>query len=220
MDAIECIMSRMSIRRFKADPVPKDVLKKVIETALRSPSYKNTQPWEAIVVSGSKKEELSRLLVGIFEKGSKPAPDIPEPSTWPPHIEARIKELIRGRKENLGIDLTDPEVGRKSKIANFNFYGAPHGIFLFQDSALSLWSIFDMGLFAQSLMLSAHAEGFGTVPQAFLTDYAAEVKKFLGIPAEKRLVLGMSMGYPDTESKINRFRTDRAGVDEIVRWVE
>ncbi len=45
MDAIDCIKNRMSIRGFKADPVPQNVLKEVIETAQWSPSYKNTQPW-------------------------------------------------------------------------------------------------------------------------------------------------------------------------------
>jgi nitroreductase len=92
-------------------------------------------------------------------------------------------------------------------------------MFLFQDSSLPTWSIFDMGLFAQSLMLVAHAYGLGTVPQAFVTDYAADVKQFLGIPESKRLVLGISIGYPDLESPVNKFRTDRIETDEIVRFL-
>jgi nitroreductase len=112
------------------------------------------------------------------------------------------------------------EALKKSKIANFHFYGAPHGIFLFQDSSLPVWSIFDMGLFAQSLMLAAHAYGLGTVPQAFVTDYAQHVKNFLGIPETKRLVLGMSAGYPDLESPVNKFRTDRVETVQIVRFIE
>ncbi|MBM4136607.1 MAG: hypothetical protein FJ241_07225 [Nitrospira sp.] len=103
------------------------------------------------------------------------------------------------------------------KNSKLQFYGAPHGIFLFQDSSLSLWSLFDMGLFAQSLMLAAHAYGLGTVPQAFLTDYAQHIKKFLEIPQSKRLVLGISIGYPDLESPVNSFRPDRVDTDEIVR---
>jgi nitroreductase len=77
-----------------------------------------------------------------------------------------------------------------------------------------------MGLFAQSLMLAAYANGLGTVPQAFLTDYAKHVKKFLGIAGLKRLVLGISIGFPDLSSPVNQFRTDRVGIDEIARFVE
>ena len=55
--------------------------------------------------------------------------------------------------------------------------------------------------------------------QAFATDYAREVKEFLDIPQTKRLVLGLSVGYPDLEAPANSFRTDRSPVTEIARIV-
>ena len=220
MDAIECVKTRMSIRKFKPDLVPVEILKNVIDTAKWSPSYKNTQPWEAVIVSGKKKEELSKVLLELLERNTKPSPDIPEPQSWPPTLDARITTLLKKRSELTGVDMFSLKALRKAKIANFQFYGAPHGIFLFQDSSLTAWSIFDMGLFAQSLMLAAHAHGLGTVPQAFLTDYAQHVRRFFGISETKRLVLGISIGYPDLESPVNKFRTDRIETDEIVRIIE
>jgi len=220
MDAIECIKTRMSIRGFKPHPVPMEILTTIVETAKWSPSYKNTQPWEVVIISGKKKEELSKILLEELEKNTKPSPDIPEPQSWPPAIEARITALLKKRSELTGVDMFSPEALKRAKIANFQFYGAPHGIFLFQDSSLPTWSIFDMGLFAQSLMLAAHAYGLGTVPQAFVTDYAQHVKDFLGIPETKKLVLGMSAGYPDLESPVNKFRTDRVETAQIVRFIE
>lgn len=220
MDAIECIKTRMSIRKFKPNPVPLEILMKIIDTAKWSPSYKNSQPWEVVIISGEKKEMLSKLLVEVLENNTPHCPDLPEPQSWPAAIDARIAALMKKRSELTGKDLNSPEVRKKSKIANFQFYGAPHGIFLFQDSSLTQWSVFDMGLFAQSLMLASHAYGLGTVPQAFLTDYAQQAKKFLGIPESKRLILGISIGYPDLESPVNSFRTDRVNTDEIVRVIE
>jgi nitroreductase len=220
MDTIECIKTRMSIRKFRPDTVPLETLMKVIDAAKWSPSYKNSQTWEVVIVSGKKKESLSRLLVELLEKNTVSCPDLPEPVSWPPAIEARISALMKKRSEITGKDLNSPEVRKQSKIANFEFYGAPHGIFLFQDSSLTLWSILDMGLFAHGLMLAAHAYGLGTVPQAFLTDYAQYVKNFLGIHESKRLVLGISIGYPDLESPVNSFKTDRLNTDEIVRVIE
>lgn len=220
MDTIKCITSRMSIREFRPDPVPKEIIMEVIQAAQRSPSYKNSQPWEVIILSGRKKEALSGMLTGLFEKGTPPCPDLPEPAAWPPAEAARIKSLYKKRIDATGIDLNDPDVLKKAKIANFHFYGAPHAVYLYQHASLSDWSLFDLGLFAQSLMLAAHARGIGTVPQAFATDYARDVKKFLEIPETRRLVLGISLGYPDMSSPANALRTDRADVAEIVKWIE
>lgn len=219
MDAIECIRTRSSIRKFKDEPVPGEILKEVIETARWSPSYKNSQPWEVAVVSGEKKEALSRMLIDLLESGKKKAPDLPEPRSWPEAEGDRISDLVAQRKEALGVDLSDPEVIHQARKANFTFYGAPHVIYLYQEDSLSQWSLFDLGLFAQSLMLAAHARGVGTVPQAFVTDYAAEVKDFLGIPESKRLILGLSTGYADKEDRINNLRTTRAEVSEFVNWL-
>ncbi|NCO83408.1 MAG: hypothetical protein COZ31_05805 [Nitrospirae bacterium CG_4_10_14_3_um_filter_44_29] len=220
MEAVECIKTRMSIRKFKPEPVPKNILTEIINTAQRSPSYKNSQPWEVVIVSGKKKEELSELLIRLLEEGKVPQPDIPEAVSWPADIAERINETMKKRGSLLGIDLNSPEIKKKSKAANFRFYGAPHGIFLFHDSSLNEWSIFDAGLFAQSLMLAAHAHGIGTVPQGFLIDYSSEIKQFLGIPESKRLILGISIGYPDAENVINTCMTTRVETGRILRWVE
>jgi nitroreductase len=219
MDAIECIKTRMSIRKFKPEPVPEEVLLEVINVAKWSPSYKNTQPWEAVILSGDKKESLSKMLIGLLEGGVEARPDLEAPTSWPAAEGARIDHLFKTRAAATGVDLSDPANVKKGKKANFRFYGAPHAIYLFQDASLTLWSLFDMGLFAQSIMLAAHANGLGTVPQAFVTDYAQDVKEFLSIPDTKRLVLGLSIGYPDMESPVNAFRTDRAETDEIAKWI-
>ncbi len=50
MDTIKCIETRMSIRQFKPEPVDRALLTEVIATAQRAPSYKNSQPWEVMIV--------------------------------------------------------------------------------------------------------------------------------------------------------------------------
>jgi len=220
MDAIDCIRTRKSIRSFKPEPVPRELLTEIIDIAKWSPSYKNSQPWEVVILSGEKKKALSGMMTELLQNGTEPSPDLPEPESWPPEQDARIAHLYRTRAEATGIDLADPEVIIKAKKANFRFYNAPHGLYLFQEAALTPWSLFDLGLFAQSLMLAAHARGIGTVPQAFPTDYARQVKQFLAIPETKRLVLGMSLGYPDRDAPINKLKTDRVAAGEIVRWAE
>lgn len=219
MNAMECISSRKSIRAFRPEPVPQELLREIFDTARWSPSYKNTQPWEVLVLSGEKKAALTAQMQRLLQDGAPPTPDLAAPQSWPPAEAAKIAQLYQSRAQATGIDLADPKVISKAKMVNFAFYGAPHAVYLFQDAELSLWSLFDMGLFAQSLMLAAHAKGIGTVPQAFATDYAAQIKQFLGIPAGKRLVLGLSLGYADSEARINALNTERMPVEEFVRWI-
>ncbi|AGF77522.1 nitroreductase [Desulfocapsa sulfexigens DSM 10523] len=220
MDTLECIKTRRSIRKFTTDPVPRKDLEELIETARWSPSYKNSQPWQAIILSGNKKQELSKMLIGLLEERKTNSPDLVAPTSWPEAEQKNISHLLAKRMELTGIDLGAPEMIVKAKKANFNFYYAPHAIYLYQDGSLSEWSLFDIGLFAQSLMLAAHAKGLATVPQAFATDYAKEVKECLGIPASKRLILGLSVGYPDMDSPVNAYRTERADIEDFYSWME
>jgi len=220
MDAIECIESRKSIRSFKPEPVDKVLLSRLIDIAKRSPSYKNSQPWEVLILSGDKRAALSKKLLQLLHDDIEPSPDLAAPEHWPAAEAARIGNMLSSRSKAMGVDITTPAMVKRSKEANFNFYGAPHVIYLYQDGSLSDWSLFDLGLFAQNLMLAAHASGLATVPQAFATDYAKYVKNFLSIPAGKRLVLGLSIGYPNMDAPINQLKSERVGGDEIVTWLE
>ena len=220
MDSLECIKSRRSIRKFTSEPVPRKDLEELIDIARWSPSYKNSQPWKAVILSGDKKKELSKMLVELLKGEKENSPDLSAPTSWPESESNNIKNLLQKRMELTGVDLGAPEMIFKAKKANFNFYFAPHAIYLYQDASLSDWSLFDIGLFAQSLMLAAHAKGLATVPQAFATDHAREVKEFLAIPASNRLILGFSVGYPDMDSPVNAYRTERMETEDICTWLE
>ncbi len=220
METIDCIKTRQSIRKFKPEPVPRSTLMDLIDTARWSPSYKNTQPWKIIILSGKSKAGVSNLMTQLFKSGQPPTPDLPTPASWPQTEQNRIDQLLAARTEATGTDFNDPETIRNSKIANFNFYDAPHAIYLFQENSLTPWSLFDLGLFAQTFMLTAHDMGLATVPQAFATDYAKEIKEFLKIPVSKRLVLGLSIGFPDKDSPVNAMKTERSKVDDITKWLK
>jgi len=122
------------------------------------------------------------------------------------------------RLQLLGIRPDDEPKKRELLLANFKFYGAPCVLLLFMDKTLGPWSILDMGIFTQSILLAAHAVGLGACPQAALTWYPATVRKFLSIPESKLLVLGISIGYPDREAKINTYRSEKINPSNFVRW--
>lgn len=219
MDAIECIVTRASVRKFRPDPVPAEEIKEIVRAAQWTPSYKNCQPWQVVAVSGSRKEELTALLIGLLEQNVPPTPDLPTPREWPEPQNSLIRDLMAKRSALAGIDLNAPEFVTRSKKANFRFYGAPCGLFLTHDASLGPWSILDAGMFAQSLMLAAHALGLATVPQAFLTDYAAQVKELLGLSANTRLLLGMSLGYPADAPEAMPPRPERVPLEDVLRFI-
>lgn len=217
MELIEGIRTRRSIRAYKSTPIPKDILEKILEAASWSPSYTNTQPWEVAVVNGKKKDELYKVLAKMVEAGVPPNREWPQPKSWPPELERRAKEFSVGRIKALGIK-GEEEQRRAVRQMNANFNGAPCVIFLLMDRTLTSWSAFDMGLFAQTLILAAHSFGLGSCLQAGIINYPDAIREFLGIPKTKLIVLGIILGYPDFEAPINSYRTSRASLDKFVKW--
>ena len=216
MELLDGIRTRKSFRAFKSKPIPADVLDSVLEAAARSPSFTNTQPWEVAVVSGARRDGLSRVLCGLAEAKTPSNPDIPLPTVWPPDLDRRSRDHGARRFKALGIERENEQQRNELRVMNFRFYGAPSAIFLFIDRSLTSWSIFDAGLFAQSLCLAAHSAGLGTCLQAALASYPDAVRQFLGLPKEKLLVIGLSIGYPDFDAKINTYQSTRIGLNEFV----
>jgi nitroreductase len=215
MELLDGIKTRRSYRAYKNTPIPSEVMDGVLEAAGRSPSFTNTQPWEIAVVSGGKKDDLSRILCGLVESRTPTSPDIPLPTLWPADLERRSRDHGARRFRALGIERENEQQRNELRMMNFKFYGAPCVVFLFIDSSLTSWSIFDAGLFAQSLCLAAHSVGLGTCLQAALASYPDAVRQFLGLPKTKQLVIGISIGYPDFTAKINAYQSTRIGLNEF-----
>ncbi len=220
MEVLEGIKTRRSTRGFKPDPVPGEVMKKILEAVSNTPSYTNTQPWVVVVVSGKKKDELSRVIFGLAKAKAPTSPDLPMPKGWPAAHDARGHEHGARRLATLGIERGDEEGREKLRLMNFEFYGAPCAVFLFIDGTLGEWSLFDMGLFAQNLILAAHSLGVESVLQASVTNYAPQIKKFLGVPESKKLIICIPLGYPDNEAKLNTYRSLKQKPEEFTKWYE
>jgi nitroreductase len=220
METLEGIKTRRSIRAFKPNPIPREVMEKILEAVSASPSYTNTQPWEVVVVTGEKKNELGRKLLELARAKAPTSIDLPTPKGWPPAMEERSRQHGARRLSALGVARDDEGEREKLRLMNFEFYGGPCAVFLFIDGSLGEWSIFDMGLFAENLILAAHAVGVESCLQASVTNYAREIKKFFGLPESKKLVICISMGYPDDKAKLNTYHSLKQKPEEFTRWFE
>jgi nitroreductase len=218
MELLQGIETRKSIRGFKPTPIPEETIRKVLQLAGRSPSYTNTQPWEVAVVTGKKRDELSKVLYDLAHSGVPANPDTPTPANWPVELGNRAKEHGTRRFNSLGVGRDDAALRNELRLMNFKFFGAPCVLFLFMDSTLGPWSTLDMGLFTQTLALAAHGVGLGTCLQASLANYPDAVRESLGLSKTKKLVLGISLGYPDPAAKLNTYQSTRMNVDDFVKW--
>ncbi|NLM52501.1 MAG: nitroreductase [Firmicutes bacterium] len=219
MNVLEALKNRHSTRVYKPDPVAPEVIREIVEAANRAPSWANTQPWEVYVAGGATLDNLRKRYLENFQKEVPPHPDIALPTSWPEVHQERMFQLGAKRFAALGIARDDQEARRKTTEMNFNFFGAPHVVFLCMDRNLSPWSLFDLGSFAMSLMLAAQHKGLNTIPAVMLVAYPELIREELKIPENLSIVIGIALGYGDQENIHNHFVTPRRNIDEFLKLV-
>ncbi len=218
MELLQAMEARRSIRGFKPDPVSKQTLEDVLRIAGRSPSYTNTQPWEVSVVTGACRDELSHILYDLAASGAKGNSDVPVPQVWSQATDERSKKHNIDRFSALGVARDDTQRRQRLRLENFQFFGAPCAMFVWMDESLGPWSNMDVGGFLHALSLSAMGHGLGVCLQASLANYPDAIRNYLGVANNKKLLVGLSMGVPDLEAPLNRYRSARMTVDDFVTW--
>ncbi len=216
MNVIEALDSRHSTRAFLQKPVDRELLLKILENANKSPSYANSQPWEVYVAAG---ETLNSLREGFLEEsraGVKVHPDIPMVKTWPAPYKTFLESTGAAHLEHLGIARDDKEKRTENIEHNLSCFGAPAVIYLCLHKELTDWSFYDLGLFSQSIMLSAQHFGLNTMQAAMMVVYPELIREKLEVPENLNIVLGIAIGYAMPDDHRNQFHSSRKSTDEFV----
>ena len=217
MDVIEAIKTRRSIRAYKPDPVPQAVVEQILEVARWAPSSNNTQPWEFAVITGQVLQEVLQRYVELSDAGVPPNPDLP--SQRPPDLyRQRARTLGLALFECLGISLDDMERRQEHARNMTRLFGAPVGIVIYVDAALTGLFQVDVGSVMQTIMLAAHAHGLGTCALGALVRYPDELRKVLELPETKKIIIGIGLGYPDGNHPGAQFRSTRESLESMVKW--
>jgi nitroreductase len=220
MEMKEAIERRKSVRAFRQEPVPRGVLTGILAQALRAPSWGNTQPWKMTVVGPGALQAIMKESVKGVHAGEGLRPDVTMPGDWPKELDRRYKENGRKLFEVLGIERGNQEKRNAHRLNMFRFFGALQAIYLHQERTLSAYSIFDAGLLAQNIALLAEEKGLGTCFLAVTVLFPEIIRKHTGIPDTDRILIGLAIGYPDDDAPINRFRSERVPLQDVVRWVD
>jgi len=214
MDLIRALEERRSVRAFLDRPVGREKLERLLQLATRAPSAINLQPWEITVVFGEEKKRLSRVLVKrMRERRISCAPGARKP----------LPEVFLERQRGL-LDVILPNLPDKASFEEFinegscNFYGAPSAVIVVIDEVFSSVRLTDIGILLGYLLLAAHAMGLGTCPIGLITAFEDDIRELLNIPDQKQVVIGVGVGYPDPEAPVNRARSNRLPLGDVVKW--
>lgn len=174
------IESRKSIRKYKKNAVPKDVMERILNAAMQAPSGKNRQNWRFFVVQGQKRDEYLKL----------------SQKSW-----LGIKDILQKKLKPSLYDFTERFF--------YTLGEAPVIIFCYsvndQEERYHT-SIGSVYMAVQNLILAAVAEGLGTCPMGAPLEIKKEVDEFLGVQnmeisagSSLELLCAVVLGYPDHE---------------------
>jgi nitroreductase len=221
LSVISALKGRFSTRAYLDKPVPKSVVKAVLECARWSPSGANLQPWQVVVIMGETKAQLSAAIVEAYESGIKPHPEYPYyPEQWFEPYKDRRFQTGMALYRALGIERRDKSRREQQWKANYDFFGAPVGLLFLVEKRLGYGCWLDMGIFIQSIMLAARAYELSTCPQAAMADYPDVIRKRLKLSDGMQVMCGMSLGYADEQHPVNNYRTEREAVDHFTSWYD
>lgn len=221
------IESRFSARAFLPRPVPREILERILRLAARAPSGTNTQPWKVYVLQGASRDELVRKVCAAHDAlYANPALAAEYPEEYDYYPETWVSPYIDRRRQNgwslyglLGIAKGEKDKMHAQHQRNFRFFDAPVGLMFTLDRVMGRGSLVDYGMFLQTLMVAARAEGLHTCPQAAWNGFARIVLPHVGAGPDEMLVCGMSLGYADEAAPVNGFHTPREPVPSFTHWL-
>ncbi|MFC2040847.1 nitroreductase [Chloroflexota bacterium] len=216
MDILDAIRTRKSIRGYKPNPVPREVLNEILDIARHAPSGMNTQPWEVIVITGDVLANISRENIEKLTSGAKPNRDVP-PHTREGIYRQRQIDVAVQLFGLLGIAREDKEKRDAWMQHGFRFFNAPAALIITMDKSCQE-SHFNIGTIAQTICLAALNYGLGTCIQDQGTSFPDVVRKYAKIPESKLIINCITIGFPDWDFPANKLETTREPVENFVTW--
>lgn len=213
------LAARYSCRAFKPDPVPRATIERMLSVAQKTASWCNSQPWQVAIFSGNAARAFGEDMYKAASERAPPVTDFPFPREYHGVYLDRRRESGYQLYNALGIQRGDKAAYNKQMLENFRFFGAPHVAIITTDDALGVYGAIDCGAYVGNFMTAAQSLGIATIPQAALAGHADVVRKHLGVGDDRRMVCGISFGFPDEEHLANSYRTNRAALPEAATFI-
>ena len=183
MDVFEALYTTRAMRRVKEDSIPDDVIKSIMDSAIRAPSGSNRQDWKFLVVTDKKTREE---LADIYRE------------TWDYYVKSFYND-----SEDLGASSlkNKDEIETVKRISNSaswlaeNYHKVPLLVLAFSRNDPTGSSIYPA---IWNLMLAARGHGVGTCLTTVMNFKTEDVYKVLNVPSDKGWTLNATItaGYP------------------------
>jgi nitroreductase len=224
----EAITSRVSMRAFTQQSVPRETIEAILKVASQAPSGTNTQPWKTYVLTGNTLKTLvDKVCAAHDAQAADPALAAQYKSQYDYYPEKWVSPFIDRRRANgwelygvLGITKGDKAKMHAQHQRNFKFFDAPVGLMFTLDNIMGRGSLVDYGMFLQNIMIAARAHGLHTCPQAAWNDYHSIILPHIGAGENEMMVCGMSLGYIDESAPVNAYRTSRVPAQDFTTWLD
>lgn len=213
MHFTEIIQKRRSIRCFNNQrKIPRETLIEIIREAQQTPSWANSQPWRVYMAIGNTLEGIKKDHHTASSQGMRGHAEF---STM--HREAWAGTTRRNMATWSGQiqDHLGAEHAAEYSDSQRDLFHAAAIVYLTIPSQSSLWSVFDLGAFSQTLMYSAVDKGVGTMSAYETVKYPEIVRKWMSIPATETVAMGIALGYAD-DYTINEFVSEREPIESML----
>ncbi|MFC1859019.1 nitroreductase [Thermodesulfobacteriota bacterium] len=221
MDVIDAIKDRRSIRNYKPDAVPQEILREILEIASQAPSSMNTQPWEFFVLTGEVIEKVKKANIEKLEAGEKPHEEHNVVGWEKDNKVYRDRQITLAKQLFASMDIPrEDKEKRASWLARgFRFFDAPAAIIIVTDKSLTeIGPSLDLGGVMQTICLTALKYDLGTCIEDQGVLYPEVVREITGIPESKRIIISIAIGYPNMDFPANHVISSREDVESITTW--
>ena len=220
MEYHEVINGRRSTRGFLDKPVSVEVLKEVIELAVRAPSSMNTQPWHFHIVTGEVLDNIRRENTKRNVDGVPPSREIKSPLGYQGKHRERQVEIAIQLFQEMGIERDDAEGRQDWVLRGFRQFDAPVAIIVTFDEELKEDDIskFDCGAAVNGLVTAGWSKGLGAVINSQGIMQAPVVREYAKIPDNQIIMICVAMGYPDEEFPANKVISKRRPIEEVATF--
>ena len=221
MELRAAIEGRRSIRKFKAKEISQEIIRDILETARWAPSWGNTQLWEFYVLTGKRLDEFREANHRSFVDGQSFPLDVPMHEVWPERLKGRYGELGKMMLTTLNVKRDDKEARHRLYEDMTLLFGAPCLVVAcIPRDILVEYAMLDIGLIVQTICLLAYDKGIGTCIMAMAVRNPGLLRKILSLPDDRKIAIGIAMGYPDENFPLNNFERKRVDISEYVKWVD
>lgn len=221
------LRTRHSAREFKNQEINENIIKEIIADAQYAPSWCNSQPWKAYIVTGEAAKKMHEShrnnVINKTKAWTEVVPPQFEDDSWTKEEWVNMRGFFKAADVS-----ADPTDDCKDKFgfleaSSWNFY-APAIVYITMPKNSTMFSAYDIGAFGYGITLAAHERGISCIPAYEFVRYPQEIRSIFNIPEDEAIFMGIGMGYAQEDADLNRIHefevNPRANIEDILQIVK